>query len=168
MAMAEDTGQLRCSEPAVVSAAAFTRWFVRRSESAAPPPSLLAGARAALEIVLGAPVVPVELTASPSGEFIRDYLLARWRGVFRSNLYAQSILSIPPIGAPMLNGRRFHAARTNISRAHHQGITCRELPESERPRVLRELNQPGPLSERSVERCGAAARPIRSSARAAL
>ena len=165
--MPDDGGPLRCSAPAVASAAAFTRWFLRRSKSATPPRSALTGARAALEILIGAPVLSVEVTGSPSGEFIRDYLLARRRGV-RSHLYAQSVLSIPPIGAPMLNGRRFHAARTNITRAHYEGITCRELPESERPRVLRELNEPGSLLERTVDRWWVAERPDRSAAGVAL
>jgi hypothetical protein len=165
--MRDDGGPLRCSAPVVASAAAFTRWILRRSKSAAPPPSALTGAHAALEILIGAPVLSVELTGSPSGEFIRDYLLARRCGV-RSNLYAQSILSIPPIGAPMLTGRRFHAARTNIRRAHHEGITCRELPESQRPRVLRELNHAESYLARPGDRWWVAERPDRAAVGAAL
>lgn len=106
--------------------------------------------RAVAEILLRAPRVPVELTTSPSGEHIRDYLLARRRGI-RSHLWARSILRIPPPDAPILKGRRFRAARTNIRRAHREGISCRELPEAERLRVLRELSQPEWLLERTVD-----------------
>jgi hypothetical protein len=137
---------LRCSAPDVASAAEFTRWLFGRSKFTVLPASPLIGARAAIEIVLGAPLLSVELTASPSGELIRDYLLAR-KGGIRTHLHAQSILRIPPMGAPMHKGRRFRAARTNSTRARREGITCRELPESERPRVLRELNHPDILRE---------------------
>ena len=137
-----DGGRLRCSAPAVVRAAAFSRPLFGRGKFTALPASPLTGARAALEVVLGAPLLSVELTASPSGELIRDYLLARRRGV-RTHLYAQTVLCIPPIGAEMLKGRRFRAARTNITRARREGITCRDLPESERPRVLRGAGRVG-------------------------
>ncbi len=112
--------------------------------------SPLAGARAALEVLLGAPRLSVELTTSPTGEHIRDYLLARRRGI-RSHLYARSILRIPRAGAPMLKGRRFRAARTNITRAQLEGISCRELPVSERPRVLRELDESEWLLDRTLD-----------------
>jgi hypothetical protein len=148
-------------------AAAFTRWLFGRSKFTAPPPSPLSGARAALEIVIGAPTLPVDLTASPSGEHIRDYLLARRRGV-RTHLYAQTVLRIPPIGTPLLTGRRFRAARTNNTRARREGITCRELPEAERPRVLRELDQPASLVGRALDRWWVAEGSDRSSAGFAL
>jgi len=162
-----DGGRLRCSAPTVARAAAFSRPLFGRSKFTALPASPLTGARAALEVVLGAPLLSVELTGSPSGELIRDYLLARRRGV-RTHLYAQTVLCIPPIGAQMLKGRRFRAARTNITRARREGITCGDLPESERPRVLRELDESASLLERTVDHWWVAEMPDRSPAGFAL
>ena len=147
----DDSGELRCSAPAVTPAAAFIRWVFGASKFSSPPASPVASARAALEIMVGAPPLLVELTASPSGELIRDYLMARWRGV-RPHVRAQTILRIPSVGGPMLNGRRFRAARTNITRARHEGLTCRELPGLERRRVLRELTHPESILDWSVDR----------------
>src|SRR5690348_5918569 len=89
------TRELRCSAPAVTSAAEFTRWTRRRVKFTSLPSSPLVGARAAVKVLLAAPVRSVELTASPSGERIGDYLRPRQRGP-RSRVYAQSVLSIPP------------------------------------------------------------------------
>jgi hypothetical protein len=96
-------------------------------------------------------VYPVELTATPSGELIREYLTARRRGI-RSHLYAKSVLRIPPGEAPILRGRSFRAARTNTTRARSEGITCRDLRASERLSVLRELGEPEWLLDRTVDR----------------
>ncbi len=63
----------------------------------------------------------------------------------------------------MLIGRRFHAARTNITRARYEGIRCRELPDSERANVLRELALPQSLLERASDRWWVAERPNRTS-----
>jgi hypothetical protein len=145
-----ESGQLRCSAPAVTAGAAFSRWLLRRGTSP-PPPSPAAGLRAAGEVLLGAPRLSVELTSSPSGELIREYMLARRRGI-RSHLRARSVLRIPPQGTPMLSGRRFHAARTNVARARQEGIACRELPEPERPGALRELGVLETMLRRKTDR----------------
>lgn len=158
---------MRCSSPQVAPAAAFTRRLLGRRKLSDLPVSPLTGARAALEIVLRAPQMPVELTGSPSGQHIRDYLLARRRGV-RTHLYAQTILRIPPAGAPLLKGRSFRATRTNVTRARREGITCRELPAAERPRVLRELDHPASLAGRTFDRWWVAEGPDRSPAGIAL
>ena len=126
------------------------------------------GARSAVEILLGAPRLSVELTASPGGEQIRDYLLTRRRGI-RSHLYARSVLRLPPASAPMLKGRRFHAARTNITRARCEGITCRELlPDSDRAQVLRDVTQSELLLARSVDSWWVAETPDRTAVGLAL
>jgi hypothetical protein len=132
----------------VTAGAAFSRRLLRRGGSAG---SLPASARAALEVLLRAPRLEVELTSSPGGDLIRGYLLARRRGI-RSHLRARSVLRIPPVGEPMLSGRRFHAARTNVARARREGITCRELPEAERPQVLGALNVLDSMLARTADR----------------
>lgn len=142
---------VRCSSPAVAPAATLTRWLLGRSRATALPASPLAGARGILEILLGADRLSVELSDSPSGELIREYLLARRRGV-RSHLYARTVLNIPPASAPILTGRRFHAARTNTNRARREGIACRDLAEWERPRVLRALDESKLKLERTLDR----------------
>jgi len=144
-----ESGQLRCSAPAVTAGAAFSRWLLRRG--AALPPSPAAGLRAAAEVLLAAPRLSVELTSSPSGELIRQYMLARRRGI-RSHLRARSVLRVPPPETPMLSGRRFHAARSNVARARREGIACRELPEPERPGALRELGVLETMLRRKTDR----------------
>jgi hypothetical protein len=51
----------------------------------------------------------------------------------------------------MLEGRRFRAVRTNVTRARREGIVCRELPDSDRARVLRDVNQADTLLERAAD-----------------
>lgn len=148
--MRGESAQLRCSAPAVTAGAAFSRWLFRRGERAAPPAPLV-GLRAAAAVLIGAPRLTVELTSSPSGELIREYLLARRRGI-RSHLRARSVLRIPSEGAPILSGRRFHAARTNVARARREGIACRELPRPERSRALRELGMAETMLRRASDR----------------
>jgi hypothetical protein len=143
--------QMRYSAPAVAQASAFTSWVLRRRDSLGLPGSPDGGALASFRILLRAPRLWVELTDSPSGELIRAYLIARRRGI-RSHLYAQGVLTLPPGDVPLLRGRRFQAARTNVTRARHEGIVCRSLPEPDRPRVLSELNESTSLLDRKVDR----------------
>lgn len=134
----------------MTAGAEFSRWALRRGASGARPSSLL-GLRAAAAVLLRAPSMTVDLAPSPSGLLIREYLLARRRGV-RSHLRARSVLRIPPEGTPLLSGRRFHAARTNVARARREGIACRELPGPERPRALRELGMLETMLRRTTDR----------------
>lgn len=148
--MRGESAQLRCSAPVVTAGAEFSRWVLRRGAPAARP-SPAVGLRAAASVLLSAPRLTVELTSSPSGELIREYLLARRRGV-RSHLRARSVLRLPPEDAPLLGGRRFHAARTNVARARREGIACRELPGPERLRALRELGVLETMLRRRTDR----------------
>ncbi len=149
--------QMRYSSPVVTQASAFAGWVFGRP-SPGRPPTPVQGALASARILLRAPRLSVELTDSPSGDLIRRYLNIRRRGV-RSHLYAQGVLTLPASPAPLLQGRRFQAARTNVSRALREGIACRGLPESDRPRALAELSESVSLLERRIDRWWVAEQP---------